>query len=179
MPPSNSSHTETCSEKNSSYDVWSKKYGSWGEWKPAVALNWTQGPWLEQPMLWQITLGSLLSSHVSYRYKNIKSIKRCSPSVLLSAVEMSCTTWTALVLAHWPSSEIIYIRMCVPRIVAAATIWGQRLLRSEVMIMQLLRIWGQRLFEKIQYCLRPLNMHVFTLWWDALITPLFYSLHFY
>ena len=38
---------------------------------------------------------------------------KCSLSVLLWAMEMSHTTWTALVLAHWPLSEIICIRVCV------------------------------------------------------------------
>ena len=38
---------------------------------------------------------------------------KSSLSVLLWAMEMSRTTWTALVLAHWPLSEIICIRVCV------------------------------------------------------------------
>ena len=48
------------------------------------------------------------------------------------------TTRTALVLIRWPSSEIIHIRVCVPRILLAGTIQGWRLFRSELPIVQLL-----------------------------------------
>ena len=83
---------------------------------------------------------------------------KCSLSVLLSVVETSRTTQTALVLAWWPSSEIICITqtalalawwpsseiiciracMCVLHIpvVAAVTILGQDLFCSEILIMQ-------------------------------------------
>ena len=45
-------------------------------------------------------------------------------SVLLSAVEMSCTTQTALALAGSPLSAIIHTHMHVACILAAATIQG-------------------------------------------------------
>ena len=51
-----------------------------------------------------------------------------SLSILLSAMEKSCTTRTALALARRPSSEIIRVHVRVPCILAAATIRGRRLL---------------------------------------------------
>ena len=61
-----------------------------------------------------------------------------SLSVLLSAVEMTHTTQIALALAWWPSSESIRTRVCVPHILAAATIRGRCLFRSELPIVWLL-----------------------------------------
>ena len=49
-----------------------------------------------------------------------------SLSVLLSAVGMTRTTQTVLVLAWWLSSEIICSCVRVPRLLATATIRGQR-----------------------------------------------------
>ena len=57
-----------------------------------------------------------------------------SLSVLLSAVEMTCTTQIALALAWWPLSEIISTRVRVPCIpvLAMATIPGRYLFCSEL-----------------------------------------------
>ena len=57
---------------------------------------------------------------------------KCSLSVLLSGMETSHT------IVRWQQSEIICICVRVPHIVAAATIWGQRLFRSELQIARLL-----------------------------------------
>ena len=46
-------------------------------------------------------------------------------SILLSAMEKSCTTRTAPVLARWPSSEL-FAYVCV----AAAAIWGRGLVKE-------------------------------------------------
>ena len=63
----------------------------------------------------------------------------CNISNLLSAVEMSHTTQTALALAWWPSSEItsIHVRVSL-RILAVATIQWRHLLWSELPIVRLL-----------------------------------------
>ena len=61
---------------------------------------------------------------------------KCSLYVLLSGVETSHTTRTALTLDWWLSSEIVCVR--VLRIVAAATIRGWHLFRSELLIVRLL-----------------------------------------
>ena len=61
-----------------------------------------------------------------------------SPSVLLSAVEMSHTSQTALALARWLSLEIIRSGMHVLHILVAATILGRHLFCSELLIVQLL-----------------------------------------
>ena len=53
-------------------------------------------------------------------------------------METSHTTRTALALAWSPPSEIIRIRVHVPRTVAAATIRGRRLFCSELLIVWLL-----------------------------------------
>ena len=58
-----------------------------------------------------------------------------SLSVLVSGMERSRTTWTALalVLARWPSPIIhIHVRVHVLRIAAMATIQGWHLFRSEL-----------------------------------------------
>ena len=47
-------------------------------------------------------------------------------------MEKSCTTRTALALARRPSSKIIRVRVRVLRTLAAATIRGRRLFRSEL-----------------------------------------------
>ena len=45
------------------------------------------------------------------------AVVQCNLSVLLSAMEKSCTTRTALALARWPSSELFaYVRVRVPRV---------------------------------------------------------------
>ena len=87
----------------------------------------------------------------------------CSLSVLLSAMETSRTTLTALVLAQWPSSEITHIGVHVPHIPAAATIREVRLFRSELPIVWLLfegsvyskkygiTIWGADTNTEIQH----------------------------
>ena len=56
----------------------------------------------------------------------------CNLSVLLPALERSCTTQTALVLACW---QIICVR--VPHTLAAATIGGRCLFSSELLIVRL------------------------------------------
>ena len=61
-----------------------------------------------------------------------------SLSLPLSAMGMTCTTQTVLALAWWLLSEIICTRVCVPRLVAAVTIQGQHLFRSELRIVRLL-----------------------------------------
>lgn len=61
-----------------------------------------------------------------------------SPSVLLSAVEMSHTSQTALALARWLSLEIIRSGMHVLHILVAATILGRHLFCSELLIVWLL-----------------------------------------
>ena len=61
-------------------------------------------------------------------------------------MEKSCTTRTALALARRPSSEIIRVR--VLRTLAAATIRGRRLFRSELFD-SAATIRGRRLFEEI------------------------------
>ena len=92
----------------------------------------------------------------------------CSLSVLLSVMEMTCTTRIALALAWSSSSEIIRTGVRVPCILAAATIWGRHLFRSELSIMQRLfeggdylravTIWGRQLFESGDY------LRVATIW---------------
>ena len=57
-----------------------------------------------------------------------------SLSVLLSAMETSRTTQTALALAQRPSSEIIHTCACAAYILATATIWGWSLVCSELPI---------------------------------------------
>ena len=75
--------------------------------KPAdINDGWIRYIWVIQ---WQL-LDAVRSKH--------------SLSVLLSAVETSCTTWTPPVQAWWPLSEINCICVHVLHIVAAATIWG-------------------------------------------------------
>ena len=61
-----------------------------------------------------------------------------SLSVLLSAMETSRKTQTALMLARCPPSEIICIRAWVRRTVAVATIQGWRLFYSGFLIVRLL-----------------------------------------
>ena len=69
-----------------------------------------------------------------------------SLSVLLSAVGTTHTTQTVLALAWWLSSESIRTRVHVPRLLAAATIRGQRLFHSRASDCAA-TIWGRRLFE--------------------------------
>ena len=76
------------------------------------------------------------------RYKQVMQwrlldgvISMCSPSVLLPAMEKNCTTWTALALVYWSLAEIISIRVCVPRILAVATVQELRLFRSELLVL--------------------------------------------
>ena len=59
-------------------------------------------------------------------------ISMCSVSVLLSVVGTTRTTQTVLALAWWPSSEIIHASVCVPCLLAAATIWGRQLFEGGV-----------------------------------------------
>ena len=59
---------------------------------------------------------------------------KSSLSVLLPAVETSCTMSTALAPARWPLSGTIHIHVRV----TAATIWGRHLFCSELPIMRLL-----------------------------------------
>ena len=65
-------------------------------------------------------------------------------SVVSAASQSCCQPWkwviqhTALTLAQSPSSEIICICVCVPHIVAVATIRGRCLFHSELLIVQLL-----------------------------------------
>ena len=61
-----------------------------------------------------------------------------SLSVMLSAIELSRTTQTTLVLAWSPSSAIIRTHMHVSHILATATIQGQHLFSSVFSIMRLL-----------------------------------------
>ena len=61
-----------------------------------------------------------------------------SLSVLLSAVETSLRTQTALEIAQWVSVALISVRIRAPCILAAATIWGWRLFHSELPIVWLL-----------------------------------------
>ena len=77
-----------------------------------------------------------------------------SLSALLSAVETTHTRQTVLALAWRPSSEIICtrVRVCVLRLLAAATIQGWCLFRSRALDC-VATIWGRRLIEKIQYLL--------------------------
>ena len=56
-----------------------------------------------------------------------------SLSVLLSAVGTTCTTQIVLALAWWPLSQIICTCVCMLHWLAAATIRGQRLLRSRAL----------------------------------------------
>ena len=81
-----------------------------------------------------------------------------SLSVLL---ETSHRTWRALEIAQGASAGIISRRVRALRILAMATIWGQRLFCSDLPIVRLLlegsvylravSIWGQRLFEGSVY----------------------------
>ena len=77
-----------------------------------------------------------------------------SQSVLLSAMEMSCTTQTALVLAQWLSSKIVHIHICC--IIATATIWAHCSFRSEPPI-----VWLHVLSEDSVYSkeYRTNNLH--------------------
>ena len=68
----------------------------------------------------------------------------CSLSGLLSAVETSLRAQTGLVIAQWASAAIFSMRVCVQHILAVATIRGQCLLCSKLLIVQ-------RLFEGGNY----------------------------
>ena len=85
--------------------------------------------------------------------------------VLLSAMDTSRTTRTALALAQWLSTEIICINA---HIVAVSTIWGWCLFRSELLIVRLL-------FQRIVAArtVRYHHLH-FLARWTARYTP---SLH--
>ena len=72
-------------------------------------------------------------------YKQYSDDKH-SLSVLLSFMETSCTTQTALALARLPLAEIIHMRVHVAQKVVAATIQGRHLLHSEFLTVQLLFI---------------------------------------
>ena len=65
---------------------------------------------------------------------------------LLSPVETTCTTQTALVLAWQPCSEIIHACVCVPCLLAVATIRGRCLFCLDCAII----VQGQCLFEEIR-----------------------------
>ena len=76
-----------------------------------------------------------------------------SLSVLLSAMEMSCATRTALALTRWLLSEIIHI--CVLHIVVVATIQGWHLLCSEPLIVQHLFEGSDYSIHVVPSCLLP------------------------
>ena len=61
-----------------------------------------------------------------------------SLSVLLSAVEMNLRTRTALEIAQWALAAIISTHVCVPHVLATATVWGWCLFRLELPIVRLL-----------------------------------------
>ena len=65
----------------------------------------------------------------------------CQPSERLVQHKQSL-----VLLAWWPSSEIIRTRVCMSRLLAAATIRGQRLFRSRASGCVAI-IWGRSLFE--------------------------------
>ena len=73
-----------------------------------------------------------------------------SLSVLLLAVAMTRTTQTVLALAWWLLSEIICICVCVPCLLATATIRGQRLFCSRASGCAA-TIRGRCLFKEIRY----------------------------
>ena len=72
-----------------------------------------------------------------------------SLSVLLSAMETSRTTRIALVLAWWPSSEIIRTRL---HVLAMATIGGRCLFHSELPIVLPLFVGGVYLYSCSEAC---------------------------
>ena len=61
-----------------------------------------------------------------------------SLSVLLSPVEMSLRTQTALEIPRWASAGIISTRVCAPHVLAMATIQGRRLFSLDLPIVRLL-----------------------------------------
>ena len=67
-----------------------------------------------------------------------------SLSVQLLAVETSRRTQTALALAWWQSAAVTCTRICVPHILAMATIQPQLLFKGG-------DCWGQYLIEEIRY----------------------------
>ena len=74
-----------------------------------------------------------------------------SLSVLLSVVVTTRTTQTVLALAWWPSSKIICTHGHVLRLLAVATIQGQRLFRPRAALDCVATIRGRHLFEEIRY----------------------------
>ena len=73
-----------------------------------------------------------------------------SLSVPLSAVETSCTTQTALVLAWWPSSQMI--RRCVPpQLLFKGGVYFTQSFRLCSYYLRAVTIRGRRLFEEIRY----------------------------
>ena len=89
-----------------------------------------------------------------------------SLSVLLSAVETSLRTQTALEIAQWVSVALISVRIRAPCILAAATIWGWRLFHSELPTVWLLfeggdysRAASNTVYNKFRQCIFP-SLHL-------------------
>ena len=108
---------------------------SWIKYTPAI--QWRLLDAVSSKCSFSVLLSGMETSHttqtaaIQWRLLDAVSSK-CSLSVLLSGMETSHT------IVRWQQSEIICICVRVPHIVAAATIWGQRLFRSELQIARLL-----------------------------------------
>ena len=101
-------------------------------------------------------------------------------------VETSHKTQTALVLAHWCRQKV-FAHVCVPCILATATIQGQRLFHSELPIVWLLfkggvylraaTIRGRHLFEEIGQVLDNNYSNCPTTNWSTHRLPVGFTFH--
>ena len=81
-------------------------------------------------------------------------------SVLLSTVEKSIRTQAALKIAQWVLAAIISMHVRTPRILATATIQGQRLFRSESRLcgyyLRAVSNWRNTVIWRLLYVLKSL-----------------------
>ena len=111
---------------------------------------------------------SLESQRISWRLDKVRTSAMVmitssthSLSVLLSAMETTCTTWIAPAIACWPSSEIIHTRLHVLPIPLTATIHSVYFVQS---------------FWLCGYCSRPASIWRNTVcWWVCRVWTWYYT----